>query len=117
MFAIHEVQRRRILVGDAEADFHLGQAGAFQKFVVLAQQIHNLPRQDAGAADAEHGFAFALEQRHDDGIAFEKDFSGAVFREQLVYRVVEIEAEIRGGVHAFFHQGTGEARRIAHVGF
>src|SRR5208337_3644192 len=116
VLAIHQVERRRILVGDAQANFHLGQAGAFQKFVVLAQQAHNLPRQDAGAADAEHGLALALEQRHDDGIAFEKDFGGAIFRQQLVYRIVEIKTEIRSGVHASFHQRASEARRIAHVG-
>src|ERR1019366_3574416 len=115
--AIHEVERRRILVGDTQADFHLGQAGAFQKFVVLAQQAYKLARQHAGAADAEHGLAFAFEQRHNDGIAFEEDFASAVFRQQFVYRIIKIKAEIRSGVHAFFHQRAGEARRVAQIGF
>ena len=60
VLAIHQVERRRILVGNTQADFHRGQTGAFQESIVFVQQAHNLPRQDAGAADAEHGFALAL---------------------------------------------------------
>ena len=61
MFAIDQVEGRRIQISDAQADFHLGQTGGLQKFVVVAQQADNLPRQNTGAADAEHVFTLALE--------------------------------------------------------
>ncbi len=62
-------------------------------------------------------FAFALEQRHDDGIAFEEDFNGAELCQQLIDRIVKIQAEIGGGVHALFHERASETRRVSHVGF
>src|ERR1019366_4174782 len=114
--AIHQVERGGILVGDAQAEFHLGQTGTLQQLVVVAEQAQNLPGQNAGAADADHGFAFALQQGHDNGVAFEKDLGGAVFREQLIDRLIKIKAEIRGGVHSLCHERAGEAGRIAHVG-
>jgi hypothetical protein len=84
--------------------------------VVLAQQAHNFPRQHAGSAHAQHGFALALEQRHNDRIAFEKNFCGSIFRQQLVDPIVEVKAEIGSGVHAFFHQRPRQLRRVAHIG-
>jgi len=80
------------------------------------EQVDNLPCQHAGAADAEQVFAFAIKQRNNDGIAFEKDLGGSEFRQQLVDGIVKVQAEIGSGVHALFHERTRQARRIPYIG-
>ena len=115
MFAVHEVERGRVLIRNAEADFHWRQTGALEKFVVFAQQVDDFPSQHAGAPHAKHGFRLALEQGDDDGVAFEENFRRSVFCQELVDGIVEIQAEIGSGVHALFHERTGQARGVADV--
>ena len=60
MVAVHEIERGRVLIGDAEPQFHLWKSGALEKFVVAVDQAQNFPGEHAGATYGQLGLALTL---------------------------------------------------------
>ena len=96
--AIHQVHGSRILVRDPDAQLQRRQSVLERELVVGAHDLDHLPRQSARPPHAKTRFAFPLEQRQDDGIAFDKDLCGAVYGQQLIHRLIEVQAEIRSRI-------------------
>src|SRR5258708_20910389 len=95
------VQRtgRGALEGDADAQLQWGKIGVNGAIVVGIANHENLTRENAclsnGASVGKIGFG--LENREDDGVAFDEDFFGAEAIEEFLDRLVQIQAEMKRG--------------------
>src|SRR5260370_41921005 len=97
------------LEGDPDAELQSGEIAACGAVVVGIANDKNLAREDAGfgngASVGKIGFGF--ENGEDDGIAFDENFFGVVAVEKLLDRLVQVEAEMRGGAQAGEEKGLG----------
>ena len=57
-----------------------------------------------------------LQHCQNDRVSLDKNFCGAILRKQLVDRLIEVQAEVRRGVHIAGKQRAREPRRIADIG-
>src|SRR5215469_6794014 len=92
--AVHEVHRRRILIGNSNAQVQAGQPGRARALVVGGNDFDDFLRQHAGLSHTKHRLALTLEQRENDGIALNEYLARFILGQQLVDGVVEIQAEI-----------------------
>src|SRR5205814_2231604 len=88
----------------------------FLRLLVIApHDSDHLASHHAGSRDHEALLVLALEHGQDDRIALNEDFARAVLRQQLVYWLIEIQAEIRGGVQSPFEERSRQVSRISDV--
>jgi len=116
LLAIHQVKGGSFLVGNTDAQFERRQAGLGRQLVVAAHDFNHLSSKHTGPAHGQAGFALLLVQGQDHSVAFDEYFAGPIFRQQLVYRIVEIQAEVGCRVQSRVHERACEPRRITDIG-
>src|SRR5713101_8835210 len=107
------------LEGDADAELEGGKIAACGAVVVGIADDENLAREDAGLGNGARvsKIGFGFKNGEDDGIAFDKNFFGVEAVEKFLDRLVQIQAEVRGGTQPAGEKILGHFCGPAHIGF
>src|SRR5262249_26243381 len=92
-----------------------GQTRTLQQMVVAADDFHHLSSQDTRPSNRQRWIILPFHHGQNDGIALHKNLCGTILRKQLVDRIIEIQAKVRGGIHTAFQQRAGQARRVTDI--
>src|SRR5258707_6202148 len=107
------------LEGDADAELEGGKIAACGAVVVGSADDENFAREDAGLGNCARvsKIGFGFKNGEDDGVAFDKNFFRVEAVEKFLYRLVQIQAEVRGGAQAAGEKILGHFFGPAAIGF
>src|SRR5690242_10985102 len=117
LWAVHQVHRGRILVRNSDAQFQSGQALFLRLLVVSADDRDHLLGENASTRDSQPGFSFALKESKNHGVAFDENGRGSVLGQELIDRLVKIEAKVGSRVQPALEERAGERGGFANVCF
>src|SRR6185437_2803482 len=92
--AVHQVHGRGVLIRNPDSKFQTGKALFLRLLVIGAYDRDHFFCQNSGTRYSQAGFTFALVERKNHCVAFNKNRRCIVLRQKLIDRLVEIQAEV-----------------------